>query len=326
MSVIIFFIFTSIFLLSAEIGYILLARKYIRCANRNGYPAVVIGGGIIFYIAMLIWYLTSLNCTSTGSGTNFIIGLTLVAACSFADDLVQLTVWFRLIVQFVAVAFLGLQCGIFDLHPIIWPIFMVCTVGFVNAYNFMDGINGITAVYSLSVLGTFLYIDICQVNFVPASMIVMAVIAVTVFALFNYRRKAIVFAGDVGSISMGFIVATLLIYYIIETHRLTSIVLVGVYGVDTLLTVLLRIYKGETIFKPHHKHLYQRLNNELKYSQLRIVNGYAMLQLAISIGYIQMETSSGRIAYSLIVMTFLIGLYFLLCSRCLKNGAKGVSK
>jgi len=317
MSLTLLFIFTFIALLAIEIGYIPLARKNKWSTERNrrsdGHPVTVIGGGIIFYIAMVIWCLAmGIIYRQADTCSNFIVGLTMVASCSFADDLLQLKVWIRLVVQFVAVTFLGLQYDVFAFPWFVWPCFLLLTVAFVNAYNFMDGINGITAAYSISVLSILLWVNTYQVHFMPGSMIVMALIALLIFAFFNYRKHARVFAGDVGSITIGYIVASVLVYYMLETDCLTAPIMVSVYGVDTFMTVLRRISEGENIFKPHRKHIYQMLNYVWKCSQLKIANGYAMLQIAITIGYLQMQTQQERAVYCTAILSALTALYFVL--------------
>lgn len=317
MSLTLLLIFTFIALLAIETGYIPLARKNKWSTERNrrsdGHPVTVIGGGIIFYIAMVIWCLAmGIIYRYVDVGSNFIVGLTMVASCSFADDLMQLKVWIRLVVQFVAVAFLGLQYDVLALPWFVWPCFLLLTVAFVNAYNFMDGINGITAAYSLSVLSILLWVNTFQVHFMPGSMIAMALIALVVFAFFNYRKRARVFAGDVGSITMGYIVASVLVYYMLETGYVTALIMISVYGVDTALTVLRRLSEGENIFRPHRKHIYQMLNYVWKCSQLKIANGYALLQIAITLGYLQMQTPMGRALYCMVILSALATLYFIL--------------
>lgn len=317
MPITLLFILSFIALLAIEMAYIPLARKNKWSTERNrradGHPVTVIGGGIIFYIAMVIWCLAmGFIYRQTEIAANFIVGLTMVAACSFADDLMQLKVSIRLIVQFVAVTFLGMQCALFDMPWIVWTGFLICTVGFVNAYNFMDGINGITAAYSICVLGVFLYIDIFVTDFIPGSFIAMALISLIIFAFFNYRKRALVFAGDVGSITMGFIVATVLLYYILATAELTAVIFISVYGVDTFLTVLRRASEGENIFKSHRKHIYQLLNYVWKCPQLNIANGYALLQTAISIGYLYMDNPKDKTIYCAISFICLTALYFIL--------------
>lgn len=311
------FIFTFVILLAIELGYIPLARANGWSTERNrradGHPVTVIGGGIIFYIAMVIWSLSmGILYQQTELGANFLVGITMLAACSFADDLMQLKVWIRLVVQFIAVLFLGIQCAVFNQSALMWPVFMICTVAFVNAYNFMDGINGITASYSITVLGLFLYINTYMHHFMPGSMIAMALISLCIFAFFNFRRRALVFAGDVGSITMGYIVATVLIEYILESHSMTAIIFVSVYGVDTFITVVRRASEGENIFKPHRKHIYQMLNYVWRVPQRSIAVGYALLQLAISLIYLGIGDRQIRMVYCLCVVGILTALYFIL--------------
>lgn len=317
MSLTLLFIFTFVILLAIEMGYIPLARKNHWSTERNkrndGHPVTVIGGGIIFYIAMVIWSLSmGILYNQTEIGANFLVGITMLAACSFADDVLQLKVWIRLVVQFVAILFLGFQCNLFEQPTALWPLFMICSVAFVNAYNFMDGINGITAAYSITVLGIFLYLDIFQVHFIPETLIAFSLISLLIFAFFNFRRRAIVFAGDVGSITMGYIVAAVLIYYILKVHTFTAIVFVIVYGVDTFMTVMRRASEGENIFKPHRKHIYQMLNYVWHIPQRTIAMSYALLQLGISVVYLQIEDPLSRIAYSLCITGTLTALYFIL--------------
>ena len=309
------YILTFVILLGIEIGYIPIARAHGWSTERNrrsdGHPVTVIGGGIIFYIAMVIWSLAmGILYGRPDMGGNFLVGITMVAACSFVDDIMQLKVWIRLVVQFVAVLFLGFQCSVFALPWWLWPMFLICTVAFVNAYNFMDGINGITTAYSVTVLGLFLYLNTEVLHFTSGSMIVMALIGLLIFGFFNFRRRALVFAGDVGSISMGFIVAAVLVDYIIETRQVTAVMFVIVYGVDTLLTVIRRVAEGENILLPHRKHVYQLLAHVWRANQLVVASGYALLQLGISLGYLQMHTTLSRVIYACSVTGFLVMLYF----------------
>lgn len=313
------YILTFALLLCLEIAYIGIARRNHWTTEHNnradGHPVTVVGGGIIFYIAMLIWSVsTGFMYDSNSLSSNFIVGLTMLAACSFADDLLQLKVGTRLVVQLVATLFLAFQCFSFSIPFWYIPIFLICTVGFINAYNFMDGINGITAAYSLVVLGTFLYINIDIIHFASGSMIALAIISVFIFALFNFRRRALVFAGDVGSISMGYTIAALVVTYMYATADYSGFVFVIVYGVDTTLTVLRRAAEGENIFMPHRKHVYQLLCHVRRVGQLRTASGYALLQLAISIGYLQIPRTChmGQWIYATAVIAALAVVWFII--------------
>ena len=103
-----------------------------------------------------------------------------------------------------------------------------------------------------------------------------------VFNYFNVRLKARCFAGDVGSISIAILIVFLLIARIQQTNNLVFIGLLLVYGIDTVFTILQRLYQKENIFKPHRKHLFQYYCNQKKMSHIVVSVVYAIVQLIIS--------------------------------------------
>ena len=102
-----------------------------------------------------------------------------------------------------------------------------------------------TALTTLSVANTF----------VNADFIYTVVCSVLVFCFFNFRKKAKCFAGDVGAVSIAFILLFLIGRLIIETEDFSWIVLLSVYGVDSVLTIIHRLMLHENIGLPHRKHL-----------------------------------------------------------------------
>ena len=149
----------------------------------------------------------------------------------------------------------------------------------------MDGINGITGGYSLAVLIPLLILN-KQVAFVENQLLVVSIISVLIFCFYNFRIKAKCFAGDVGSVSIAFILIFALGNLIIKTGHLFYLNFLVVYGVDTLLTIGHRILLHENIFKAHRKHLYQLMANELHISHPMVSSIYMLIQFAISLGLI----------------------------------------
>ena len=160
----------------------------------------------------------------------------------------------------------------------------------------MDGINGITGGYALSVLLPLLLINNgaarCDLNakvaFVPTSLIITVILADVVFCLFNFRpkSKAKCFAGDVGSIGIAFILLFIIGQLIMKTGDVTYLVLLLVYGVDGVLTIVHRILLHENLGEAHRKHAYQLMANELKIGHVTVSLIYMALQLAVSLGFI----------------------------------------
>ena len=252
--------------------------------ERSSHSTIVLrGGGIIFLIGVWVW--------SAFFGVQypwFLVGLTLVAGVSFVDDIHSLPDSVRLVAQFTAAAMAFYQLGI--LHWSMWWIILLALivyVGATNVINFMDGINGITAGYSLAVL-----IPLALVNmngaFIKQSLIISTILALLVFCTFNFRPKgkAKCFAGDVGSIGIAFIMLFLLGNVIIKTGDITWLIFLLVYGVDGCLTIVHRIMLHEDLGEAHRKHAYQIMTNELKIGHVKVTSLYMVMQLVISFGFI----------------------------------------
>lgn len=198
-----------------------------------------------------------------------------------------------------------LQIGLFSYVWFIPLIALVLTIGIINAYNFMDGINGITASYSLIVL-VLLAIVNQNINFINKDLIYYSIIATLVFGFFNFRQKAKCFAGDVGSVSIAFIIVFLLTQLIVRTENMIYLLFLAVYGLDTIWTIIRRLLKKENIFKAHRSHLYQYLANENKTNKLVVSGTYGLVQLLI--GFIIIKAANWPLTYQFILSGAIIGI------------------
>ena len=276
-----------VLLLAAELVYFRIADKFNiidKPNERSSHSTIVLrGGGVIFLIGAWVW--------SAFFGFDypwFLAGLTLVAGVSFVDDIRSLPDSVRLVAQFAAAAMAFYQLGI--LHWSMWWIVLVALIVYVGATNviiFMDGINGITAGYSLAVLLPLMAVNM-DGGYVEQSLIVSTVLASLVFCIFNFRPKgkAKCFAGDVGSIGIAFIMLFLLGNVIIKTEDITWLIFLLVYGVDGCLTIVHRIMLHENLGEAHRKHAYQLMANELKIGHVKVTSLYMVMQLAVSLGFI----------------------------------------
>ena len=269
---------------------ILLELAYFRIADRfniidkpnlrSSHKTIVLrGGGIIFLFG--IWLYAAFF------GLNypwFILGLSLIGLVSFIDDIRSLPDSVRLVAQFAAMFLMFYQFDILNWQD--WwmmLIALIVCVGIINAYNFMDGINGITAAYSAVLLAALMWLDSVYA-FADPRLPALTLCAVGVFAYFNFRPRAVCFAGDVGAISVALVTLYMLVSLIAVTGSVWWIVLVAVYGVDTALTVVRRIFRRENIFRAHRLHLYQYLANERRMPHLAVAATYAAVQAAVDLG------------------------------------------
>ena len=308
------YIIIAALLLVLELVYFRIADRFNivdRPNERSSHNSIVIrGGGIIFLLAAWIW--------SAFFGFNypwFLAGLTIVCGISLWDDIHSLPDSVRLIAQFTAMFLMLADLGMINLANwwMIAPALIVC-VGIINAYNFMDGINGITSGYSLTVLLPLIILN-HSIHFIEMSYLIVAAIACVVFSYFNFRPKgkAKCFAGDVGSIGIAFIVLLPLGKLILQTGDLTYILLLVVYGVDTILTICHRIMLHENLGQAHRKHAFQIMANELKIPHEVVSLGYMILQLIISLGLIYL--SRRHWVYFLVAVIILCIAYLLFMKR-----------
>ena len=304
-------------LLVAELLYFRIADKcniIDKPNERSSHSSIVLrGGGIVFLIGAWVW--------SIFYGFQypwFLAGLTLVSVISFIDDIRSLPDSARLVVQFIAAAMAFYQMDI--LHLNLWWVVLlalVVYVGITNVYNFMDGINGITAGYSLAVLIPLMFINNGD-TYIDSSLIIVSILSVLVFCFFNFRPKgkAKCFAGDVGSISIAFIILFVLGSVIIKTQDITYLLLLIVYGVDACLTICHRIMLHENLGEAHRKHVYQLMANELKIGHTAVSSLYMVLQLAISLVFIYVipNTALAHWIY-LIAVLVVLGIAYILFKK-----------
>lgn len=267
----------------------------------------------------------------------FLAGLTLVAGVSFVDDIRSLPDSVRLVVQFAAAAMAFYQMDI--LHWDMWwmvVLALIVYVGITNVYNFMDGINGITAGYSLAVLVPMMLVNwrgdsstslgmtegalgMTEGLFVDPALIAVAILSVLVFCIFNFRPKgkAKCFAGDVGSIGIAFIILFILGTIIFKTGDITYLMFLVVYGIDACLTIVHRVLLHENLGEAHRKHAYQLMANELKIGHVKVTSLYMALQLVISLVFIYAipDTVLAHWIYLIAVVLVLAAAYVLFMKK-----------
>ena len=280
-----YYLIVLVLLFVAELFYFRIAD---RCNiidkpnERSSHTKITLrGGGVIFYFGALAYFLISgfeYPC--------FILALTFVTFISFVDDVRSTSQKLRLLFHFSAMVLMFYQWGLFSLSWWWIIIALIICTGIINAYNFMDGINGITGGYSLVILGALAYINAEITQFVEPALIYTVLCSVLVFCFFNFRKKAKCFAGDVGSVSIAFILLFLIGKLIIQTEDFSWIILLVIYGVDSVLTIIHRLMLHENIGLPHRKHMYQLMANELKIPHVVVSLIYMAVQAVVIIGYI----------------------------------------
>lgn len=306
------YILIFIVLIAAELMYFKIADRFNiidKPNQRSSHTRIVLrGGGIIFTIALWIW--------SIWYGFQYpwlLAGVTLAAGISFVDDIHSLPDSLRLVVQFTSMFMVFQEVGLlqWDMWWIVACALIAC-VGATNIYNFMDGINGITGGYSLAMLIPLFLLN-RKYAFMEESLLIVVGLSLLVFCLFNFRKKAKCFAGDVGSIGIALILTFCMARLMMVTGDVAWIVLFLIYGVDGILTICHRIMLHENLGQAHRKHAYQLMANELKIPHVVVSTIYMVLQLAVSLIaiYVIPDTMAAHWAY-LVCSALVMGVAYIL--------------
>jgi UDP-N-acetylmuramyl pentapeptide phosphotransferase/UDP-N-acetylglucosamine-1-phosphate transferase len=279
-----YYLFIFIFLFIFEILYFEIAYRYNivdKPNQRSSHTCITLrGGGIIFYFGALLFFINNFMYPW------YIVGLTLISLVSFIDDIHPISQMMRLVFHCVGIVLMFVQLEIVTVSS--WwyiLIILIFCIGVINVYNFMDGINGITGGYSLIVLIALAYINYAIIVFANQHLIYILILSVMVFLFFNFRKNAKCFAGDVGSVSIAFSILFLIGQLILKTGDFSYMILLAIYGVDSVLTIIHRLMLGENIGKAHRMHLYQIMANELEFPHIIVSLIYMGVQVLILLGY-----------------------------------------
>lgn len=260
--------------------------------NRSSHTVITLrGGGIIFPIAILT------ACLMGYVSWVVVFAVVLVAVVSFIDDIRPLSQLPRFVSHAIAIGMVFYDLNLFAQTIWILPIIFILLISWVNVFNFMDGINGITVLYAFVAIASFSFLEINQGSL---PLLITMGLSCCAFGIFNVRKKAKTFAGDVGSISMALFLGYFMIKTILVSGQIGYLLFLSVYGIDAGITIFTRIKKKENIFEPHRSHLYQYLANELGYSHIIVSLLYSGIQLCINVVLIYLERI-GKLSIPVIV-------------------------
>ncbi len=239
-------------------------------------PTVKGGGIAILGVVLLLGGWIAFRSQS-GVLAVLLIGGLMLAVISMLDDIRGLPVIvrfvFHLIAAVAAILVLGVSGwgltmkwggGAFFLNILVAGLAMLWITGYTNAFNFMDGINGIAAGQALLTgLGTALVGGLAAGQWEHPAVLFSLVLAGSAggFTPHNFP-KARMFMGDVGSAPLGFLLATLVLWLARDFGWwiLAPLALLHAnFVLDTAITLIRRICRGERFYEAHREHFYQRL-------------------------------------------------------------------
>jgi len=209
---------------------------------------------------------------------------------------------------------------------------IVFGVGVLNAYNFMDGINGMLTLHCLLVLASMLYLNETlvdleghRISFTDSHFLLGIMVPMAIFGFFNIRNRALAFIGDVGSIGIAFIILFLMYNLLITTGNYTYLLLFSVFGADAGLTVIYKLILRENIFVPHRDFLFKKLVHLKKIPHLIVSVMYFSVQMIINLIVIFSMPKAPKLSTQLSVLFMtaisLIALYIYVQTTTAKRRA-----
>ena len=271
------------------------------------------GGGILIPIS-LIFYLIFFGFHQGLNKFYLIAGVFLSSIISFYDDLKGSNPFLRLICHFISVGLVMMDItDDYKFSPFVVIIIAILGVAAVNAFNFMDGINAITGLYVLGFFETVLFYHYKIEQVFDPNFVIIIIIALLIFGFYNFRTKAILFAGDVGSVSLGLICVFYVLFLILHNKDIIYVSMLAVYGVESGVTIFYRLMKGQNIFQAHRMHLFQDLVHATKLPHLMVSFLYTIVQVIINLGmFICIKQGYEGYIYLAYVLILLTGTYIIL--------------
>lgn len=329
-------IFTIVISISAvllSILYVNIAKTlnlYDNPGGRSSHSSKTITGmGIIFPALVLIYSLFLPNSIQP----YFFIGIMMMATISYIDDLVYVKHSIRFVFQIFALLLMVLSLKQeFAIQLPVMITLIVFGIGVINAFNFMDGINGMLGLTSLVIFTSLSFINYFCTNeyghsiaFVDNYLIYTCMLGLITFLYFNFRTKAIGFAGDVGSIFLAMVIFYMICKLLLVSGNFTYLLLFSVFGIDAGLTVIYKLLLKENIFVPHRDFLFKKLVHVAKIKHLKVSIAYALVQLIINIIVIfqpyQYKLSS-QLSVLFIIIIAQIAAYIIIRSKLTRNRVK----
>ncbi len=268
------------------------------------------GGGIVIALVTIIVYLISSTILPSWFKfdiASFLIASIVIALIGWMDDLYSVSALWRFSIQSVVAVFMIVTVGLYDeigiydysisLSWLGFPITFLWIVGLINAFNFMDGIDGNAGGISV-VAGIFwCLISIYQGELSLFVLSILVIMSCFGFLMHNWH-PAKIFMGDSGSTFLGFTFAVIPLFMYQSTGNI-KIPIVGVLIVspwiwDAIYTFLRRLFRKESVFTAHRTYMYQRLTTAGYSHSLGSAIYIALCMLTGMLGYIYITSTASR--------------------------------
>jgi UDP-N-acetylmuramyl pentapeptide phosphotransferase/UDP-N-acetylglucosamine-1-phosphate transferase len=253
-------------LLLPHLRNLLLVRPGERSSHRNPTPQ---GGGLAVVVAVLATSWTAMAAIPFARDDGVLLlaltaSASLLAILGAIDDLRNLNVWSRVVVQCVALAIViaALPAEVRVVTALPWHLERLCLLlgglWFLNLVNFMDGIDWMMVAEVVPITAAIVLLGSLEIISVLPMLVAAALLgAMLGFAPFN-KPVARLFLGDVGSLPIALMLGGLLLLLASQGHVAAAILLPLYFLADASVTLLRRIVRREPFWRAHRTHFYQK--------------------------------------------------------------------
>lgn len=280
-SIVICFAAIPVIIKIADLKKLMDESDQFRKIHHNVIPTL---GGIGIFAAFLISFSIWGNAASLESYPFFVAGLFMLFLTGIKDDILTMSANSKLLIQTVAAAeivigggvvFTDFQ-GLFGIYEVSWItgalVTILAFVALINSYNLIDGIDGLAGGIGI-VVSSILGIWFWHTGFISLSVLSFALAGSLVGFLIYNVHPAKIFMGDTGSMAVGFILAYLVMQFLISNNSVAgsgwyienapvfAISLLIIPIVDTLRVFTLRILAGKSPFVADRNHTHHQLLN-----------------------------------------------------------------
>jgi Fuc2NAc and GlcNAc transferase len=274
--------------------------------NRSSHDRPIPNGGGIGILAAFILASLFLNISSA-----LWIPAVFLSLLSLCDDRFHLSPKQRLPFHFVAAILVLIPisdlCPLTSVSSFLFSLFFIFfIVATANWYNFMDGINGIAGITGIVGFGLLAAFNILN-NGDSRFSVLSVCIAFSCLGFLPFNMpKAKVFMGDVGSILLGFIFASIVVLLSKSFLDFTCLAsFLFPFYADEFVTMAIRLNDGENLLKPHRRHFYQVLANESGIAHWKISLGYGILQLSVGWAILSVRPFGIYAVLSILIILFI---------------------
>ena len=227
-------------------------------------------GGLAILIAILVsWLVLYIMHKVEINFKHVILGIGLLSMISYLDDRYSISHLWRLLAHIIAaILLISSELGLLVSNHLtdvvnISALNIIAVLGVVwmiNLYNFMDGMDGLAGGMSVIGFGCLGVLGLLSEDYIFAIASLVVAASNIGFLIHNFP-PAKIFMGDVGSITMGYLMAFFTIWGMHEAIFTwwVPLIVFSPFIVDSTVTLFIRLFRGERVWEAHKSHNYQKL-------------------------------------------------------------------